>query len=88
MGNFFNCEIPVQDCRAGNAESSNNGAYVCRAEFYSPCAGTYLYRETWTYHGDLAPYPEWREITLAEYKKLYDAAVRDNSQLEEWDLRV
>ena len=79
--------IAIIDNRNGNAENTNGGNYVWRAQFDSPLPGVYKYREIASFHGDLQPFPEWEIVTLPEFISLYKQAVKINRQLPE-DLRI
>ena len=79
--NFYDASIPVLDCRSGYLEDRNGGHYVWREQFDSPMPSVYRHREIASFHGDLQPFPEWEEVTLLEYKRLFDAAVAANSLL-------
>lgn len=71
---MFNCSIVISDCTGGNPENTNGGAYKLRACFLSPMVGVYLYRECWSYHGDIEPMPDWEQVSLPEYYRLFKAA--------------
>lgn len=82
MYDIFNCTIPVTELRdPNNAENSNGGNYRDYTQFRSPVVGEYLIREYSSYHGDIEPYPEWREVTLAEYFREYKAALAANAAI-------
>lgn len=79
--------IAIIDNRNGNAENTNGGNYVWRAQFDSPLPGVYKYREIASFHGDLQPFPEWQSVTLPEFISLYRQVIEMNRQLAE-DLRI
>ena len=79
--------IAIIDCRNGNAENTNGGNYVWRAQFSSPLPSVYKYREIASFHGDLQPFPEWQSVTLPEFIRLYKQAMKMNWELPE-DLRI
>lgn len=69
MYNIYSCKIPLSTLAA--PENTNGGSYRSYIQLRSPVVGTYLMREVMSFHGDIEPYPEWTEITLAEYFRLY-----------------
>lgn len=79
--------IAIIDNRNGNAENTNGGAYIWRAQFSTPIPGVYYYREIANFHGDLQPFPVWESVTLPQFISLYKQAVKMNQELPE-DLRI
>lgn len=79
--------IAIIDNRNGNAENTNGGAYIWRAQFSTPIPGVYYYREIASFHGDLQPFPVWESVTLPQFISLYKQAVKMNHELPE-DLRI
>lgn len=82
MYDFFNCRIPVSSLfDPKKPENSNGGNYRSYIQLRSPVVGTYLMREVMSFHGDIEPYPEWTEVTLAEYFREYKEALAANAAI-------
>lgn len=79
--------IAIMDFRNGNAENTNGGNYVWRAQFSSPIPAVYYYREIASFHGDLQPFPVWESVTLPQFINLYKQAMRMNQELPD-DLKI
>lgn len=76
--------IVTADHTAGQAENTNGGAYVCRAQFRYAGEHRFYVREVWSCDGDLRPMPEWYRVSSGAFIREFVAAVRQNAELEDY----